>query len=161
MSYVIVDTNVPIVANQKSSQASPQCILNCIQRLREIIGGQKILVLDEKGLIFEEYKKNLSLSGQPGVGDAFFKWVHDNRYNTDKCQLVQITEISEYNFAEFPQDEALQGFDLSDRKWVAVALTHPAKPPILNAVDSDWRDFRAQLAAHGVQVEFICPDVIS
>lgn len=161
MSYVIVDTNVPIVANQKSSQASPQCILNCIQRLREIIGGQKILVLDEKGLIFEEYKKNLSLSGQPGVGDAFFKWVHDNRYNPDRCQLVPITEISEYNFAEFPQDEALKGFDLSDRKWVAVALTHPAKPPILNAVDSDWRDFRAQLDAHGVQVEFICPDVIS
>lgn len=158
--YVIVDTNVPVVANKKSSQASPQCVDACANKLLEIQMG-KILVLDDSWLILKEYIRNLSSTGQPGAGDAFLKWVLTNRTDPNRCQFVHITEISQYNFAEFPQDEALNGFDLSDRKWVAVALVHPEKPPILNAVDSDWRDFRAQLAAHGVQVEFLCPDVLS
>jgi proteasome lid subunit RPN8/RPN11 len=95
------------------------------------------------------------------VGDAFLKWVLSNQGNRQRCEQIQITEISEYNFAEFPSDPNLDGFDLSDRKFVAVAIAHPHKPPILNAVDSDWGDFRVQLATHRVEVEFICPDVVS
>ncbi len=158
--YVIVDTNVPTVANGKSNQATPLCVINCIAKLREIQQGQKIVVLDEGWLVIREYQKNLSPKGQPGVGDAFLKWILTNQANPKCCQLIKITEISEYNFAEFPDDSALENFDLSDRKWVALAVTHPDKPPILNAVDSDWRDFKAQLAVHGVRVEFLCPDVI-
>ena len=158
--YVIADTNVPIVANGKSPQASPDCVINCVRRLMQIQQNE-ILVLDDRWLIIQEYQKNLSSSGQPGVGDAFLKWVLTNQYNPKRCQRIQITEISEYNFAEFPNDPNLAGFDLSDRKFVAVAIAHPQKPPILNAVDSDWRDFRNQLASHGVQVEFICLDLLS
>lgn len=158
--YVIADTNVAIVANGKSPQASPDCVINCVRRLRQI-QQHEILVLDDRWLIIQEYQKNLLSSGQPGVGDAFLKWVLTNQYNPKRCQRIQITEISEYNFAEFPNDPNLAGFDLSDRKFVAVAIAHPHKPPILNAVDSDWRDFRDQLATHGVEVEFICPDVFS
>ena len=160
MNRAIADTNVLIVANAKS-EASPQCVINCINKLLEIQQGQIILVLDDGELIFNEYKKHLSFTGEPGVGDAFFKWLHDNRYYLEKCEIVLITEISEHNFLEFPQDAALEGFDLSDRKFVAVALAHPEKPPILNAVDSDWRDFETQLAVHGVKIEFLCPDIIS
>ncbi|MBC6473672.1 MAG: hypothetical protein GDA48_13345 [Hormoscilla sp. GM102CHS1] len=73
---------------------------------------------------------------------------------------MRITEISENNFQEFPQDPALADFDLSDRKFVALALAYPEKPPILNAVDSDWRNFHDRLSTHGVRVEFLCPELI-
>ena len=155
MMFVVVDTNVPVVANNKSSQALPECVIKCVTVLDKI-QRDRILVIDDKWLIITEYRKNLSEKGQPGVGDAFLKWVLTNQGNPQRCQRVQITPIDENNFAEFPQDESLAGFDKSDRKFVAVALTHPQKPPILNAVDSDWQDFQVQVAAYGVQVEFVC-----
>lgn len=158
--YVIVDTNVLVVANRRTPQASPQCILNCIQSLEEIRQG-KILVLDDRWLMVKEYMKNVSSSGQPGIGDAFLKWILTNQGNPKRCQLVRITEVSENNFLEFPKDAALEGFDLSDRKFVAVALVHPEKPPILNAVDSDWKNLENQLARHGIKIDFLCPDSFS
>ncbi|MEB3338149.1 MAG: hypothetical protein VKJ46_11845 [Leptolyngbyaceae bacterium] len=115
------------------------------------------LVLDNLWLIIGEYKKKVSPSGQPGVGDAFLKWVLTNRSNPQRCEQVSITQISENEFAEFPKSEALEKFDRSDRKFVAVALAHPHHPPITNAVDSDWRDFQDALAEYGVQIEFLCP----
>ncbi|AMW30121.1 hypothetical protein [Arthrospira platensis] len=147
--YIIADTNVVIVANGKSSQASVECVINCVRRLREIQPNE-ILVLDDGWLIIQEYQKKLSSSGQPGVGDAFLKWLLTNQYNPQRCERIQITAISEYNFVEFPNDPNLDGFDLSDCQFVAVAIAHPDKPPILNAVDSDWRDFSDQLATHEV-----------
>ncbi|WP_199249076.1 hypothetical protein [[Phormidium] sp. ETS-05] len=153
--FVVVDTNVPVVANNKSMQALPECVIKCVTVLDQI-KRNRILVIDDKWLIITEYRKNLSEKGQPGVGDAFLKWVLTNQGNPQRCQRVQITPIDENNFAEFPQDESLAGFDKSDRKFVAVALTHPQKPRILNAVDSDWQDFQVQLAVYGVQVEFVC-----
>lgn len=157
---LIVDTNVPIVANEKSDQASPQCVIACVQKLREI-QNQHIIVLDNNWLIIQEYKNKLSQTGQPGVGDAFLKWVLINYANPERCQKVQITPTTENSFKEFPDDPALSNFDLSDRKFVAVALAHPEKPPILNAVDSDWKNSETALAAFGVRVEFLCPESIA
>lgn len=159
--YFIVDTNVPIVANRKTPQASPQCVLVCVKKLQEIMTPQQhILVLDNKWLIITEYKNKLSPTGQPGVGDAFLKWVLTNQNNPSRCQLVEITPTEDKNFKEFPEDESLLKFDLSDRKFVAVALVHPEHPPILNASDSDWSHFKTDLAAYGVQVIFLCPELM-
>lgn len=155
----IVDTNVPIVANGNSTQASPQCVIVCVEKLREI-QQQYILVLDADWLIIKEYMANLSSKGQPGVGDAFLKWVLTNRLNPARCQLIKITPTHSGSFEEFPQDAALSGFDLSDRKFVAVALTHHEKPPIINAADSDWKNFETALATHGVKMEFLCPELM-
>ncbi|GIV75830.1 MAG: hypothetical protein KatS3mg050_0224 [Litorilinea sp.] len=49
----------------------------------------------------------------------------------------------------------------SVRKFVAVALVHGGNPPILNAVDSDWWDYREPLTAAGVRIEFLCPEQFS
>lgn len=154
---VVVDTNVLIVANNKS----PQCILACVRQLQQI-QKQDILVLDNLWLIIKEYRANVSDKGQPGVGDAFLKWVLTNLMNSKHCQLVTITPLDSNNsdFQEFPQEQTLEKFDLSDRKFVAVALTHPQKPPIFNAVDSDWKIFEAVLLKFGIKVEFLCPEVI-
>ncbi|MBD2667198.1 hypothetical protein B6N60_02747 [Richelia sinica FACHB-800] len=158
MSYFVVDTNVPIVANEKANQASPACVLNCANKLREI-QKQHIIVLDDTWLIINEYKNKLSPSGQPGVGDAFFKWVLTNQANPQRCQQVKITPTAENGFQEFPEEESLANFDKSDRKFVAVALTHPEKPPILNAVDSDWKNFEIALKNIGITIIFLCSEL--
>jgi len=68
----LVDTNVIIVANGKSEQADDSMVEKCIDAILELTtnGG---LVIDEGGLIFDEYRQNLGLSGQPGTGDMFLK----------------------------------------------------------------------------------------
>lgn len=159
MKYV-VDTNVPVVANDRSSQASPECVIACVQKI-QAIQTQHILVLDSDYEIFGEYKVNLSPAGQPGVGDAFFKWLLTNQANPKHCEYVKITPIEDNSgltFTEFPnQDNALVGFDLSDRKFAAVALAHPDRPPVVNAVDTDWWHYKQALENHGLEIEFLCP----
>ena len=159
---VIVDTNVAVVANGKSEQASGDCEVSCIDKLLEITGGKSKLALDDQRRIIEEYQNKLNPDGQPGVGDAFLKWVEINWANPNRCVRVPITPIenSETDFKEFPDDPELQKFDPDDRKFIAVALAHSKKPPILQAVDSQWWDFRDALSRHGVTVEFICENDI-
>ncbi len=158
--HVVVDTNVLVVANGIPSQASPQCIINCSQRLSKI-QTEDIVVLDDHWLILKEYMNNVSHTGQPGVGDAFLKWVLTNQANTKYCEQVPITAQGGDHFKEFPTDTALAGFDPSDRKFVAVALSHSRNPPIFNAVDSDWRNFREALSNCGVCIEFLCPELLA
>lgn len=159
---VVVDTNVLIVANGRAtSQANPTCVTNCARRLQSI-QIQEVLVIDDRWQILSEYRRKVSPSGQPGVGDAFLKWVLTNQQNPNRCQPVAITPIlGQESYVEFPSDVELANFDRSDRKFVAVALTHPDQPPILNAVDSDWRDFYQPLTRNGVQVEFLCPEILA
>ena len=156
---VIVDTNVAVVANGKSEQASEECVDTCIGRLEQIIRGETKLVLDENWLILGEYSRNLHSRGAD-VGDRFLRWVLNNRHG--QCELVSITPIenSESEFEEFPSDPALKDFHSKDRKFVAIALAHSEKPPILEALDSGWLNFRDALCQHDVKVEFICEDDI-
>jgi len=152
----VIDTNVLIVANNRESeQASLQCVITC-QKWLQSFTESGILVIDSKWLIIKEYLKKVNSSGEPDLGDKFLKWVLLNRNNLNRCEQVPITQISEYEFLEFPQSESLQKFDPSDRKFVAVALTHSQKPPIVNAVDSDWAIDQEALSEHGICVEFLC-----
>jgi len=115
-------------------------------------------VLDAQDLILGEYLRNLSRRGQPGVGDAFLKWILTNQWNPNRCALVHIhaLEGDGRGFEEFPQDLSLDGFDRDDRVFVAVALAHPERPPILEATDTDWWHYRQALRANGVAIKFLC-----
>ena len=75
---VVVDTNVAVVANRDSQQASPNCEKACIDRLERIIRGEDKLVLDDQWEILDEYIRNLRPSGEPGAGDRFLLWVLRN-----------------------------------------------------------------------------------
>ena len=158
MMTVIVDTNVPLVAN-RLSHASEDCVEICVDRLEQITKGEIKLALDGERHIIDEYRNQLNPSGQPGVGDAFLKWVEMNWTNDDCCDRIEITPIigGKINFAEFPSDPALADFDDDDRKFVAVACKHPGQPPILQAVDDRWRDFLGALTQNGVTVDYLCP----
>ena len=160
MSGVVVDTNVAVVANGHHEAAGSACIKACITALIE--ARQQLILVDDGFRIFTEYRHLLSHSGQPGVGDAFFKWLWDNQANPDHCRQVAITAIgsNDVNFAEFPTDTELSTFDTADRKFVAVALASGLNPTILNASDTDWWNFREPLARNGVAVEFLCPELM-
>ena len=159
---VVVDTNVAKVANGESPQASPSCVNICINRLEQIMRGETKLVIDADWIILDEYSRNLSESGKPGTGDRFLAWSLRNRTNSEQCEWVSVTPIAnlENEFEEFPKDSELANFDPDDLIFVAVAHEHPQKPPILQAVDSQWLDFRDALLQHGVRVQFICEDDI-
>lgn len=157
---VVIDTNVLIAANGRDCpQATPACRIACVQQLQHT-KTEASLVLDDRFRILNEYKNKVSPSGQPGVGDAFLKWILTNWTNSTHCHQVSITPTPDGSFKEFPSSPDLQGFDPSDRKFVATALSHPDCPAILNAVDSDWKQFGPALAAAGVKVEQLCPQIL-
>jgi hypothetical protein len=158
VSPCVVDTNVPLTAN---SGVDPKCVLACVGAIRALMQSGHI-VIDDKFRIISEYKHKLSPSGQPGVGDAFLKWVLTNQTNPKRCTRVELTpqQHDPRDFEEFPSDEALAAFDPSDRKFVAVSCAHPERPPILQAVDSKWWGLREALESCGVNVHFLCPEHI-
>ncbi|MDQ2732367.1 MAG: hypothetical protein M3Y56_11975 [Armatimonadota bacterium] len=139
MSAFVIDTNVLVVANG-GHEVSDDCLRRCLNALSNSREG--IVVVDNQFQILKEYRKHAHDTGQPGVGDAFLKWLLRNQANPDHCEQVPLTASGLGNYLEFPSDPALDGFDKSDRKFVAVALTSEHGPEIQNAVDTDWWKFR-------------------
>ncbi len=158
---VVLDTNVAVVANGKHEAANTQCIGACVTVLMQT--RNQVVLVDTGYRIFDEYRRQLSHKGQPGLGDAFFKWLWENQANPDRCRQVPITPHagSDAGFEEFPNDARLAGFDPSDRKFVAVALGSGVDPDIVNASDTDWWEYREALRDHGVRVRFLCPELMN
>ena len=159
----LVDTNVPKVANlatqpDPESDVPDKCILACIKAVEHVI-QKKGLVIDAGDEIFDEYRQQLSMRGQPGVGDGFMKWVHDNRWKFPDVDRVTITRNGD-SYEEFPDHDGLIQFDNSDRKFIAVANAHPAKPPVLQATDSKWWGWKDALKEVGITVRFLCSDYV-
>lgn len=162
-SKYIVDTNVPKTANLSNNPASvpadmAQCVMACVKKVKLITrnGG---LVLDDNGEIFDEYRGQLSMSGGPGIGDAFLKWVNDNQWQLPAGDRVRITKCGN-SYDEFPTHSGLAGFDPADMKFVAVANKHAGDPIILQATDSKWWGFKDVLDEVGISVEFLCPEYV-
>ena len=157
----VVDTNVPVTASMRPD-ASAECVRACVAAVEDIMHS-KCLALDDGWRIIREYRANLSQTGQPGVGDRFLLWVLQNYANPDRCACVSITPLDSdpREFGEFPRHPKLEDFHLSDRKFVAVAAAHPARPPILQAFDSKWWGWKDALAECGVAVQFLCEHEIA
>ena len=156
----VLDTNVAVVANGRSN-ARPDCIRNCVSALDTIRKSGKVAV-DDGWRIIKEYRTNLNDSGQPGPGDLFLKWLLTNRTNPDRCLFVSITPTDgDDNYEEFPTTPSLEGFDPSDRKFVAVAAVIGKDAVILQAVDSKWWTFRHALQNVCIKVDFICENEVT
>jgi hypothetical protein len=159
----IVDTNVPINANLANDPAAiPENLVTCIYRCVEAIEyvmKKGEFVIDSGDEIYKEYLNNLCPSGKKGIGNAFMKWVHDNRWSLPDSDRVVISK-KEDSYDEFPVHDGLVNFDKSDRKFVAVANAHPAKQPILQSTDSKWWGWKDALKDVGITVHFLCPDYV-
>lgn len=154
--HFLLDTNVAVVANGKSTAAFP-CVTKAVERIERLKAGE-ILVLDDAFYILSEYDRNLNAGGKPGVGDDFYLWALRNRNNPQRCEQVPLALTADGSFAAFPTAAELAKFDPSDRKFVAAALTHPANPTVVNACDKDWHEHHEALSRHGVAIEFLCPE---
>lgn len=149
---LVIDTNVAISANGVNTHASWACQLACIELLQNC---KKLhLAIDKTGLIMDEYQRHLSYAGQPGVGDMFFKYLHDNQYSTHNILMVNITPSDDdrKGFAELPDNH----LDMSDRKFLATAVV--AKATLVNATDSDWAEQSGLLEALGIAIKQLCPE---
>ncbi len=157
MNAVVIDTNVLVVANERenSNDLSESCI-EAAQKALMCIKSERVTLLDDLGLIWEEYSKYCTYKGEPGLGDAFFLWLFERQADVRYCRKVSLTENAEREFEQFPEDEDLKKFDRSDRKFVAVALAYEGSAWIYNAVDSDWWLFRNALEKRGLKVIFLC-----
>lgn len=152
MIRCVVDTNVAVVANGRDTNASIDCRLASIAFLKKLIARGRT-TLDLGGEIQAEYRRHLNPSGQPGVGDLFYQMILSGALaQVERVELRRDEASGE--FCDFPSDPALNGFDESDRKFVAAACA--AGVPVANAVDSDWLDYKQPLRANGVVVDFVC-----
>ena len=160
----VVDTNVPVVANlaaspDPKSNVPIECVDACIEAVVHVMDN-KALVLDADNEIFDEYLNNLAINRQPGIGDQFMKWVHDHFWPLPNSHRVPITKDGEpyVGLLDHPQ---LAKLNKDDRKFIAVANAHPDKPPILQAMDSKWRDRKAFFDVAGITVLFLYRDYVS
>ncbi len=151
MSLVVVDTNVGIAANG-DADVDPTCQLACVDRLEHAMKNG-VVAVDDRGHIFEEYRTHFSFAGGPGMGDVFFKHVHDRQHRGARVRRFPITPLSDDSrgFEELPENT----LDPSDRKFLAVAVV--ARAVVVNATDSDWGEAGDLLQNLGVDVEELCP----
>ncbi len=152
----VVDTNVLLVANEQHGNVSPECVIACVERL-ERIRKSGCVVLDDGYEILSEYSLKTDSKRGYRFGDAFVKWLRQNSANPQRVEQVHIEKHAERGYAEFPDDAELSKFDPDDRKFVAVAVAHPRRPPILQGTDSKWMLWTERLSVHRIEVEFLCP----
>ena len=157
VAEIVIDTNVLHVASERHDGVSPECVAACVVRLQRA-KNRDVIVIDDGYRILQEYQAKLDPWRGKGVGEAFLKWLMQKQGDTSRVHRVPLTEHAPSQFSEFP-DAALESvFDPPDRKFVAVANAHPAKPVILQAADSKWLGWWQALQAAGVRVEFLCPE---
>ncbi|MFU8789691.1 MAG: hypothetical protein ACNA7G_11725 [Methylobacter sp.] len=101
-----------------------------------------------------EYSKHLSHAGQPGVGDMYFKYLHNHQHAENKVQTVNITPLGDISrgFDELPTNT----LDPSDRKFLATAVV--AHAIVVNATDSDWAEQNELLETLNIQLKQLCPE---
>ncbi|WP_421994530.1 hypothetical protein [Roseococcus sp.] len=156
MKRFVVDTNVPIVANGRADGAgggspSVDCRQASIEFLTRLLSDGRVL-LDLNGEIQAEYHRHLHPKGQPGVGDRFYLAVLQSA--PERVERLELPKAADGSFEDFPVDAALASFDLSDRKFAALARR--AKVPVGVATDSDWVHAGAALRKNGVKIKFLC-----
>jgi hypothetical protein len=128
------------------------CVLACIEAIERVMSVAEPIAVDKLRTIVDEYLRNLSMAGQPGIGDQFAKWVHDNQGQPETCVHVPITP-DEDSFDEL-STELTELVDPSDRKFVAAAIAH-GTARILEATDSKWWGWQEKSSAAGAVVKFL------
>lgn len=153
---IVIDTNVLIVANGKSRQADPKCQIACIEMLEGATKGKRVALIDTCNLIMDEYKRHCSFAGEPGPGNAFFKFLHDNEFSQNSVIRVPVQKTPDKagGFSNLPPSK----LDRSDRQFLAVAKAGSGR--IVNATDSDWSQHAKFIASVGIQVRELCPQCL-
>ncbi len=157
----VVDTNVPMVANGRrgigagGQKPFPECRIAAVKFLKDILKDGRV-VLDLGGEIQKEYHRHLHPSGEPGVGDRFYKEVLTS--SPQRVDRVDLPRREDGEYIDLPQAIIDDGFDPNDRKFAALA--HKEAIPAVVAVDRDWVQHRQVLLQNDIEIEFLCGHVM-
>ena len=78
---IVLETNVLMTASEHASQASDECVRQCVSIIEQVKQGTPTLALDDSGLILDEYQKCLR-AYPDSVGYMFLrKWLDSNWHN--------------------------------------------------------------------------------
>lgn len=160
----IIDTNVPLTA--VTTDIAIPCRLACVQIVNQILKGEILVLLDENGEALREYRQQMYPDPNPSAGLAsqFLMYLLNYQFNVERVRRIALRKDDNGHYLLFPQNESLAQFDLSDRKWVAIAIGYEnetdRKAPIVNATDSDWLHFEEAFQNLGVQIEFLCKSLL-
>ncbi|MGW8527591.1 hypothetical protein [Nocardiopsis sp. NPDC055824] len=153
----VVDTNVLIAANGRRTHVSRECSDQAVDFLEHCTQGA-VVVVDNLGRILSEYEDYCNYSGQPGVGDHFFLYVHRRQASQNAVVAVEVPVSEDGDFLDIP--DSLQDFDPSDKKFVAVVLADKCESQVVNCSDSDWLHAFVELEGAGVRVFQLCPECL-
>lgn len=151
---MVIDTNVIRTADGLAGHADGAFRQASLDLL--VAARTDVVHLDDSALILGEYLAGVGSDRPYAPGTVFVHELFQVQY-TQRCRRVAITPHAQRSFVEFPEDDRLAAFDADDRKFVAVARAAEPRPPIVNAVDSDWAPVADALADHGVAVVQLCP----
>ncbi len=156
MKPLVIDTNVPIVANgprnkRKDAAPSEQCQEAAILRLKQAVHSELIL-LDSDSAIQNEYRRYLDPKGQPGVGDLFYRHILNSM--PGRVERRELPKDANGEYTHLPQSLIDAGFDQSDRKFAALAKQENGT--VINATDSDWLEHARTLSQENIEVSNIC-----
>ena len=155
-SEVIIDTNVPLIADG-DSHMSLECQSHCLDFIQQVMyGGKTIVVIDDQFHVLGEYERQKDRNRADSLLEKLFIWVHTHQTNPAKVKQVPIRSTGEGDFEEISQKIRDLEFDPSDRKFVAVCIANDKQAPIYQAADSKWIGWDAALKEEGIEVCFLC-----
>ena len=172
MAMFLVDTNVMLAASavQELSNVAVRAMPKEIE-LRVMIyqwlvnfdASEERIVLDEEGLIRDEYERNMQYN-QALYCQEYGMQVLQNKidhYLVDYVPIDVVTGNGEC-IAALSQSLEVIVTDREDRKWVASALAahilHDEIPPIVYGAETDWFIAENGLAVHGICFCRLLPD---
>jgi hypothetical protein len=154
MNRLAIDTNVLVVANEQNDQVSLWCLENSISAVSNAMLNGVVLV-DSTDCVVEEYLRAVDTRRRPqNAGGRFLLWLLENRYSDDRVKQIDIPKDHAGHFTDCPPKLNASTFDISDRKFVALAVK--GMGCVLNATDSDWCEHATLLSAGGVRVTNLC-----
>ncbi len=170
MEMFLIDTNVMLAASALSdlSDVAVRAMPKEIE-LREMVyvwladfdQSDRRVVLDEEGLIQDEYDRNMPFNMRE---QEYGMQVLQNKLDRSLVEYLPIETLAsngEHIAVLEPAHEALVP-DREDRKWVACALAaqilFEQSPPIVYGAETDWYIAEEQLKAIGLCFQRLLPN---
>lgn len=157
---IIMDTNVAVKAATPWQDCKDE-ELYVQKKCAEFIGrfvtdpGSK-LVLDLDYEIIKEYRNRIPRNTD--LGKIFWRWFNTYIGQISFDDMIKLEKDSDGNYVMFPLEERTVKFDMSDRKFVALARAHTEQPPIIEATDGKWLGYKDVFEEYGVHIEFLDMD---
>lgn len=154
---IIMDTNVAAKAATPIEECKDEELnlqKECMVFIKDFVDnpGSK-LVLDADYEISKEYRNRISMNTP--AGKKFWRWFNSYQSRISAADFVKLEKDAEGNYKMFPTEERTKEFDLSDRKFIALARTHSEHPPVVEAADGKWLGYKDVFEEYGVHIEFL------